>query len=214
MKKRIYIVLFVLLIVSVGVYVYKRAISIQYNKEKESKSLDEASYAPELEFVLNSKMQELSILMREPDILDYIERSNEQYSNIEAEKLLDIDAYWETTPDDNLLLDLFTTNKAARKVKEFKKSHVIFIDIFITDKHGFNVAQTSRTSDIYQADEEWWVKAYNGGEGKSFIGAIKFDDDFLMAGIAVHVPVVNPASHEIIGIAKGLISIESIKSEL
>jgi len=212
--KRIYIIVLALVVILIGGVAYQRAATIQFNLEKGSENLKEASYEPLLLVVLESKMAELSNLMLEADIVNYVTQANEQYDKLEAEKLLDIDAYWETTPDDNPLLKFFTTNKAARRIKEFQSSRSAFIEIFITDKHGFNLAQTSRTSDIYQADEEWWEKAYRGGKGRSFIGAIQFDADFLTAGIPIHVPIVNPSSNEIIGVAKGIVSIEAIKSEL
>ena len=214
MRKWLYIIIVVVVFIVVAIFVYQWESTIQLNKEIESRRLKEASYVPKLEVVLESKMKELSRLMLEPDILSYIIQANTQYENVEAEKLLDIDAYWETAPDDNPLLELFTTNKAAQRIKAFRLSSEVFIEIFITGKHGFNVAQTSRTSDIYQADEQWWKKTYGGGEGESFIGAIQFDSDFLIAGIPIHIPVINPSTNEVIGVAKGIISIDAIKSEL
>jgi len=214
MKKRIYSGVVILAMVYFGVVIYQQVQSIQFDKEIGSSRLQDASYVPELKAVLESKKAALSKLMLEPDIVIYVSKANEQYDNIEAKKLLDIDAYWESTPDDNPLLELFTTNKAAQRIKNFKKANSAFIEIFITNKHGFNIAQTSKTSDIYQADEGWWVRAYNEGKGESFIGAIQFDKDFLTAGIPIYVPIRSPSSDEIIGVAKGLISIEAIKSEL
>lgn len=214
MHKKFYFTALALVLVFIGGVAYQRAAIVQFNEDLGTESFPLASYEPELLVVLESKLAELSRLMLEPDIVNYVLQSNEQYNDIEAKRLLDIDKYWETTPGDNPLLTYFTTNKAAQRIKNFQSSKGAFIEIFITDKHGFNVAQTGRTSDIYQADEQWWKMAFSEGKGKSFIGAIQFDADFLTAGIPIYVPIVDPSSREIIGVAKGIISIEAIKSDL
>ena len=34
------------------------------------------------------------------------------------------------------------------------------VEIFLTNEQGLSIAATNRTSDYYQADEEWWQVAY------------------------------------------------------
>ena len=42
-------------------------------------------------------------------------------------------------------------------------SHKVYGEVFITNKHGANIAQTGKTSDYRQDDEEWWQSAKNDG---------------------------------------------------
>jgi HAMP domain-containing protein len=56
---------------------------------------------------------------------------------------------------------------------EKKYGYKIFSEIFITNKYGVNVVQSSRTSDYLQADEEWWQKTKE--EGK-YISDVEFDE--------------------------------------
>ena len=43
------------------------------------------------------------------------------------------------------------------------EGYEVFPEVFITNRYGVNVAQTGKTSDYYQADEEWWQKAKENG---------------------------------------------------
>ena len=97
---------------------------------------------------------------------------------------------------------------------EFQKEHPEFYEIFVTDKLGLNAAQTNETSDFYQADEDWWIGAYNGGEGREYHGILEFDESAQTEGISIYIPVHDPDTNEVIGISKAVLSVDAIKSEL
>ncbi len=61
---------------------------------------------------------------------------------------------------DNDLSDLIR-NKISfyNEVYNFK----VYGEVFVTNKFGANVAQTGRTTDFRQDDEEWWQSAYRDG---------------------------------------------------
>ena len=62
--------------------------------------------------------------------------------------------------------------------------------MFVTDKYGALVASTNRTSDYYQADEDWWQAAYNNGEGAIYFGQPEFDESSQSFGIIMAVPII------------------------
>ena len=62
------------------------------------------------------------------------------------------------------------------------------------------------TSDFYQADEEWWKDAYNGGKGNVFAGGIEFDASSKYWVIPIAVPMFDH-NREVVGILKYSISI-------
>ncbi|MEK7090191.1 MAG: hypothetical protein AAB930_01245, partial [Patescibacteria group bacterium] len=108
----------------------------------------------------------------------------------------------------------FQEDPAAHKLIEFQEENPAFSEIFITDKFGLNVAQTNKTSDFYQADEEWWTGSYNDGKGREYHGAIEFDESAQAEAISVYIPVFDAESGELIGIAKAVLNIAAIKLEL
>ena len=213
MRKRLYIIIAVVVFILLGVFIYQQSKDTQSFDMLKADDL-RVAYSPDLERVLENKIVLLTTLVQEPEIVQYILKVNSQYSEIEREKLFAIDKYWDLIEDSDPLLQLYETNKVAYRLKQLQSREPGFSEIFVTDQHGFNVAQTNKTSDIYQADEEWWQKAYDNGKGKSYAGLIEFDESSLTAGISVYLPVREPVTGKVIGIVKGVISIDDIKSKL
>ena len=89
-----------------------------------------------------------------------------------------------------------------------------FPEIFVVDTYGLNVGQTNKTTDFYQADEDWWVRSYNEGVGLAFHGPIEFDESAQKVAIALYVPIIDPATSRAIGVVKAIVGIAFIKSEL
>jgi signal transduction histidine kinase len=56
---------------------------------------------------------------------------------------------------------------------EEKYGYKVIGEIFVTNKYGANVAQSGKTSDYYQADEQWWTQSKDNGID---IGNIEFDE--------------------------------------
>jgi hypothetical protein len=76
------------------------------------------------------------------------------------------------------------------------------------------VALTNRTSDYYQADEDWWVKTYNGGQGIPSHGDVEYDGSAAAEAIAMYVPITDPETMTSIGVMKVLVDIAAIKMAL
>ena len=56
---------------------------------------------------------------------------------------------------------------------KMKYGYRFYEEIFATNKYGANVAQTQRTTDYYQADEQWWQIAKKEG---FYVGPVEFDE--------------------------------------
>ena len=213
MHKWLYITVATVVIVLLVVVIYQQERSTRSSGAGGGQE-QRVDYSPDLDRVLENKIALLKEMIKDPVIIDYISKVNSQYSEIEEKKLLAIDRYWASIEEGDPLLELYETNIVARRLKQLQSREAGFSEIFVTDKHGFNVAQTNKTSDIYQADERWWQQAYDNGKGRSYAGLIEFDESSLTTGISVYIPVIEPRTGEVIGIVKGVISIENIKSEL
>ena len=90
------------------------------------------------------------------------------------------DNLWQTTPQDKTtpLMDELMSNSLAldmnhhlAKLEELT-GHTLFGEVFITNRYGVNVAQTHRTSDYRQDDEDWWNIAR---QNKLFVSDVVFD---------------------------------------
>ncbi len=93
------------------------------------------------------------------------------------------DAEWTSVPQeavtpamrdliDNPLSEYLRTSLASSDFYRTEYGYELFPEIFVTNKYGANVAQTQKTSDYYQADEEWWQVAKDKG---LYVGDVEYD---------------------------------------
>ena len=99
-------------------------------------------------------------------------------SNQDFERLTDIQRYidekdreWISAPKETItpfmkeLIDNDVSDFLRAQVGFFNREYkyTIFGEVFVTNKYGANVGQTSKTSDYRQDDEEWWQLAKKDG---------------------------------------------------
>jgi signal transduction histidine kinase len=109
-------------------------------------------------------------------------------SNQAFDKLGDLEAYiakqdqeWVAAPKDSFtpfMLQLIN-NSISLKIKEQlefykrKYGYEVYGEVFVTNKYGANVFQTSKTSDYRQNDEAWWQEAKENGLS---VGDVSYDE--------------------------------------
>ena len=70
-------------------------------------------------------------------------------------------------------------NPLSRNWQTIQARQPRFSEVMITDAFGRLVAATNKTSDYYQADEQWWQDCYAEGRGRVFLSDIAWDDSAL-----------------------------------
>lgn len=170
--------------------------------------------AQEVEGALDKKASLIEGLVKDSIIIDEVKRSNEAHKDISLDEILKLDQRWRNAEGIDEFIEPFLANDVAIRLLEFQELNLGFSEIFITDEYGLNVGQTNKTTDYYQADEDWWIGAYNSGAGKLFHGAIEFDESAQAEAISIYVPVNDPVTKKTIGVAKAVLSIAAIKIEL
>jgi len=93
-------------------------------------------------------------------------------------------------------------SEVASELREFRDTFPKHVEVFVTDKYGANFASTNRTSDYYQADEDWWQAAYNNGQGALYIGQPEFDESAQTLAVIIAVPLYGHGTQEVIGILR------------
>lgn len=104
------------------------------------------------------------------------------------------------------------TNPASEELREFRTRFPEHVEIFVTNRFGVNVAATNRTSDFYQADEEWWLAAFNSGIGGVYVGQPEFDESAGVFSINMAVPIQAQGRPEIVGILRTTLSLDVLQS--
>jgi signal transduction histidine kinase/HAMP domain-containing protein len=127
--------------------------------------------------------------------------------------LIDLDEQWIAASDDDALVQERMSSELALELKTLTLVMPDFVEAFVTDRYGGLVATSHRTSDYYQADEEWWQSAYNDGEGSVYIGPPEFDESTGVVGVNVAVPLYSP-SNGIVGIMRTTLNVTALLDRL
>lgn len=75
----------------------------------------------------------------------------------------------------------------------------LFTEIFVMDKFGLNVGQSSVTSDYWQGDEAKYQKTFSVGPDAVFVDEPEFDDKTKTWRTQVNFTAVDPATKQAIG---------------
>ena len=174
-----------------------------------------AVFSKEVEDALDKKTDLVTKKIAEsPRIIRLVRESNIKNEGISLSEIKKLDERWMSTEGLDEFIRGFLTNEGSEILVEFQMVHDGYPEIFVTDAKGLNVALTNKTSDYYQADEEWWVRAYDEGRGKSFHGGIEYDESAMSEAIALYIPIMDPDTNKAIGVMKVIVDITAIKREL
>ncbi|MEK7227162.1 MAG: cache domain-containing protein, partial [Bacteroidota bacterium] len=141
-------------------------------------------------------------------IRETVEAANALRAGVSEEENLrrmkDMDIDW-STDGWIRLKDSLLNNDSSGVLRDIQKSKIfISSDIFITDRYGALAATTDKTSDYFQADEEWWQRSYNNGLGAVYTTAMEWDESSNTYGFSIACPITS-AEGKVIGIMKASI---------
>ncbi|WP_428244357.1 PDC sensor domain-containing protein [Gynuella sp.] len=85
---------------------------------------------------------------------------------------------------------MLMNNSAAKRLLELEQQKPFFIELFLMDDQGANVAMTNKTSDYWQGDEAKFIQSYKDGVGDVHIGDVEYDDSVQAYLVQVSVPVM------------------------
>lgn len=86
------------------------------------------------------------------------------------------EARWPSLDPQSPELKAILDNPASDFLRRYVSVNKSYREVMITDFLGRLVAATGKTTDYYQADEDWWKQAYGDGRrGSVYIGDVSFD---------------------------------------
>jgi len=116
----------------------------------------------------------------------------------------EMDRRWHGLKEGDPVLNEYLGNYVGIRLKALSEDEGNIGEVFVTDRFGGLVASSEKTSDFFQADEDWWQYTYNGGKGNNYVGSIEYDASSGKWGIALAVPI-RGSGGEIIGICKAFL---------
>jgi len=158
----------------------------------------------------------LKTLAMQKSLIQTVEVANATYSGTKSEieaQIQKLDEEWKAAADiyEPLIWDRMNRAESG-DLRGFRILFPDHVEVFVTDRYGAIVATSNRTSDYYQADENWWVQAYADSAGATYIGSPEYDESTQTTAVNMAVPVRNDKD-EVVGVlrttfnARGIISI-------
>jgi methyl-accepting chemotaxis protein len=176
-----------------------------------------ASTADEVAHTLSENVHLLETQAVDDDMWGGLEETNRTYTETEEvilSQMAQLDEQWAAAPDSssliqNIITEDEETNPIASGLHDFKELFPRHAEVFATDKYGALVGSTGRTSDYYQADEDWWQAAWNNGEGAVYIGDPEYDESAGITAVNMAVPVKDEEG-EVVGVLRTTLDIREI----
>src|SRR3989338_2232160 len=140
----------------------------------------------EVHAVLDKKIESLkNEIAPDLSIIETVRTYNEINKDLSAEEIAIMDKAWRNAPGFNDLMKEILLNSCSKRLTEFQDKYDGFAEIFVTDARGLNAGMTNKTTDYYQADEDWWVRAFAGDQGHFYRGEIEYDESAMSEAIPV-----------------------------
>lgn len=132
------------------------------------------------------------------------------------EMMEEVEAAWQAAPEGTLTDQMrsLMDNALARDLvawidnRSDGAEHAVFGEVFFTNRFGANVAQSSRTTDYRQDDEEWWQWAMQDG---LYVSDVNFDTSAGIYSIDICLRV-DEEDGDTLGVLKAVMNIQEVFS--
>lgn len=154
---------------------------------------------------INNRIDALEVHLGSQRWSEFVDKSNLRYSSMQPDAIkdymLEMDAQWIPAELDNEPVKSCLHNPMSVRLKNLADISENVSEIFLTDRYGGVAASSGKTSDFYQADEEWWQKSYADGKGEIFIGDVELDKSSNSISFPLAMPI-RDQDNIVIGICK------------
>src|SRR5262245_3163530 len=143
--------------------------------------------------------------------------SNKRHEGVQQAEIDKLDEAWKTeakSDDQPLIAEILSSPLSSYLLYTQAKSAGLFTEIFIMDKFGLNVGQSSVTSDYWQGDEDKFLKTFAVGPAAVFIDEPEFHEETKTWRAQVNLTIVDPDSKAAIGAATAEINLTELQRRL
>ncbi|TWU34288.1 methyl-accepting chemotaxis protein [Novipirellula artificiosorum] len=170
----------------------------------------------EIDWIIQTRATNWQAYLRSELVRRTLLESNEEFAaQPDPQAVIDQrDQAWQSTPDgvETSLMQQLLNNDLARDLRnrlidlDQSAGYPVFGEVFLTNRFGANVAQTSRTSDYQQDDELWWQQTADEGV---FIGDAAYDNSAGQYSIDLCLRSVDDEG-KLMGILKAVMNIREV----
>ena len=155
--------------------------------------------------------------LQQPVTILSVTSSNKRHAGVQQAEIDKLDEAWKSeakSDDQPLIAEILSSPLSSYLLYTQAKSAGLFTEIFIMDKFGLNVGQSSVTSDYWQGDEDKFQKTFQVGPDAVFIDEPEYHDETKTWRVQVNLTIVDPASKAAIGAATAEINLTELQRRL
>jgi GAF domain-containing protein/HAMP domain-containing protein len=211
---RVKLILFFVLVAIVAVSAVAASINFTTRAELEQQvglNMSRLAQRVSTEITTNLESQVRLLQIAGTQFEETAEEASNSYTGSQAEILASIntlDTTWRSAPNESPLISNVVESPLADELREFREISPEHVELLVTDRYGANIAATNRTTDYYQADEDWWQAAYNNGEGNVYISQPEFDASSQTFALLIVVPLFKEG--ELAGILRSTLEVNTL----
>ena len=146
--------------------------------------------------------EKIVVWAKDPVIVNAVKEANKK-AMLSQEEIGRVDKKWQTAEEIDHWIDSFLNNECAMHLKKFQNKQrgkrTLYSEIFVMDHQGLIVAESDKTSDYWQGDENKFIKSFAQGEGSIFVDELDFDSSTQSFSIQVSAPILDPDTGRAIG---------------
>jgi hypothetical protein len=155
--------------------------------------------------------------LQRPVTILSVAASNKRHEGVQQAEIDKLDEAWKTeakSDDQPLIAEILSSPLSSYLLYTQAKSAGLFTEIFVMDKFGLNVGQSSVTSDYWQGDEDKFQKTFLVGPDAVFIDEPEYNDETKTWRVQVNFTIVDPESKAAIGAAPAEINLTELQRRL
>ena len=173
-----------------------------------------------VEHSINDKIEFLQLRSKGYLLQNVLAESNREFESLDniEEYIAQKDREWVSVPEGSItpFMKKLTDNRLSQQLRdEYIKfwieeyGRTAFAEVFVTNRYGANVAQTARTTDYRQDDEQWWQVAKRDGV---YVSGVEYDESAGSYGLVL-AQRVEDEGHNFIGVIKAIMPVTGIIKE-
>ena len=156
-----------------------------------------------LSIVQSLTEEKIAVWAKDPVIVNAVKEANKK-AMLPQEEINRLDKKWQITEGVDDWISGFLNNECAihlRKLQNKQRGErTLYSAIFVMDQQGLIVAESDKTLDYWQGDEDKFIKSFAQGKGSVFIDEPAFDECTRSCSIQVSVPIFDPDTGKVIGV--------------
>ena len=162
---------------------------------------------------ISHRIDEMEVYASAQTLIQELKKSNQFFSEMDEplQLILEREKEWRTAPVGEItpFMNELINNEASIHLRHRLDLHFgekvdsTYQEVIVADAFGANAAITGKTTDYYQADEEWWRQAKEEG---IYFGDIEFDESTKVNSFSASIQILDEKG-KFIGATKAVLNL-------